>query len=208
MDKEQLSELVFASETLQKNLDEFKKISNLSQIIKDVKEAKNISNEALKIHIESIDWKKISDDTLAAAKKDLYLSSDQMDAATRKIYDFKSKIEENLAGIDLKVLHEAADNTQKLLEQQKKIKTKNIFFIGLLTFLINIFIVLGPLAYFGIIQKPKSDIFKTYAIANDIQIEPYEKTGKYFLNVPSKFKIIQYEYLSNPNRNLFLLEKD
>ncbi len=169
MDKEQLSELVFASETLQKNLEEFKKMGDFSQMTQKLSHLEFLTDDFLKQKIEKIDFKKMSEKAFAEGERAFLESTNKLIESQKAFEKAQQKSEESIKLVDLKVLHEAADNTQKILEQHKKIRNKSVFFLGLLMFFIN-FCLFYVLMNQNIIEK--------YIPSMSKQVEYREDTTK------------------------------
>jgi hypothetical protein len=142
MDKEQLSELVFASETLQKNLEEFKKLGDFGKIVQNLKGVEHLSTQVIRQHIESVDWNSIVTKATADSQR-AFLENNNTLIETIKSYEkANEKANEASKLVDMKVLHETADQTSKILKQQKSIKIKSIIFTSIFSLIFGAIIAI------------------------------------------------------------------
>lgn len=192
MDKEQLSELVFASETLAKNLEEFKKLGDFGKIVDQLKGVEHLSVHTIRAHIENIDWTGIVKKTTQEAQEAFLKNNHILIESIKSFEKAQIQAQEAIKTVDMKVLHEAANNTQELIKLQKKVKTKNIFFMGLLMFLINFFMIGGAGYYFGFIQKPMNlSEFNAIKMMNQYQLTVHKKDDRagYYIEYPAVLDI-------------------
>lgn len=200
-----ISHLTALNIELQNNQSQLKSIGDFAKIVEDLKGFKSLNNDVLKKHIESIDWQGIADQSIYTAQEQFLKANNKLLESIKSFENAQIKATQAVSLVDMKVLHETANQTQKILKQQSQIKTKNVFFV-MLGSLIFMFFVFGyGLQHFGLLLKKNQKELLKFADDTGVSAQKMEN-NKYYLYVPSSLQLHQYQ-TDNPNWQILEVQK-
>lgn len=208
LNDEKLNELVFINETLKKNLEEFHKLGDFSKVVDNLKKLDDVSTTTLRASIDEIDWSSVVRKATSQAESEFLKQNNNLIEIIKSFEKTQKRAEDSVKVVDTKVLHEIADNSINILENQKKVKRNSVFFMGLLMFFINFGIVVGGLSYFGLISNPQGQQNKIIDMFSKMDLTLHEiDNNSYYIEFNRSLVHGVYDMDGNPSKKLFEITK-